>query len=178
MLRKLRDLHAWTVETCDDRVIGRVDDFLFDDEHWAVRYIVVGTGQSVPERHMLISTLSVEGIDWDGMRIVTELTRGHLHGNSSTFAPSPTKGLSSLRSVRGVRGCGVHTTSGQIGLIDDVFADDERWSIPYFEITAGHSVDGAMLISPDWIRNVDWAAGVVLTPSWRHAAAPVFEARR
>jgi hypothetical protein len=198
MLRKLRDFHAWTVETCDDRVVGRVDDFLIDDENWAVRYLVVGTGQSFPERHMLISTRSVEGIDWDGMRIVTDLTRGQVHGNSSAFAAASTKGLSSLRSVRALRGCRVHATNGQIGRIDDVFADDERWSIPYLEITAGHSVEGAMLIPPDWIRTVDWTAGVVsveavnhsvatanhkvgnnlLNHSWRPAPAPAFAARR
>ena len=191
MLRKLRDLHAWTVETCDDRVVGRVDDFLLDDEQWAVRYIVVGTGQSFPERHMLVSTLSVEGIDWDGMRIVTDLTRGQVHGNTGAYAPGSAKGLSSLRSVRGVRGCRVHAANGQIGRIDDVFADDERWSIPYLEITAAHSVDGAMLIPPDWIRSMDWAAGVVaveaanpkvghnlLSHAWRQTASSVFEARR
>lgn len=173
MLRKLQDLHAWTVETCDDRVVGRVDDFLFDDEHWLVRYLVVGAGHAFPERHLLVSTAGVEGIDWDGMRIVTDLTRGQLPGQRGVgltplemlstrgLTAAPTKGLSSLRSVRDIRGCRVLALTGQIGRIDDVFADDERWSIPYLEITASQPVDGAMLIPPEWIRNADWAAGVI-----------------
>jgi hypothetical protein len=202
MLRKLRDLHAWTVETCDDRVVGRVDDFLVDDEHWVVRYLVVGTGQAFPERHMLVSTLGIEGIDWDGMRIVTELTRGQvrtsgmpmgLSGLDSSrrldLRPRSTKGPASLRSVRGIRGCRVHSLTGPIGRIDDVFAEDEHWKIPYLEITSSHSAEGAMLIPPQWIRSMDWAAGVVsveaanyktvnnpMSPSWRHGAS-IFEAR-
>ena len=204
MLRKLRDLHAWTVETCDDRVVGRVDDFLVDDEHWVVRYLVVGTGQAFPERHMLVSTLGVEGIDWDGMRIVTGLTRGQVRGipgvpmGMSALDSSrrldlkalSSRGPASLRSVRGIRGCRVHSLTGLIGRIDDVFADDEHWKIPYLEITSSHSADGAMLIPPQWIRTVDWAGGVVsveaakytlannnpMSSSSRHGAS-VFEAR-
>lgn len=43
MLRSLRYLEGYTVSATDAE-LGKVVNVLFDDEHWAVRYLVVDTG--------------------------------------------------------------------------------------------------------------------------------------
>ena len=43
MLRNVKDLRGYAIRATDG-VIGRVDDFYFDDEDWGVRYLVVDTG--------------------------------------------------------------------------------------------------------------------------------------
>lgn len=182
MLRRLRDFHAWTVETQDDRVVGQVEDFLIDTERWVVRYLVVTTGPAFADGHLLISTLAIEGLDWDGTRIVTELTREQIRSGSSgprgvvpliprgqrhqRVSPPAKDDPASVRSVRGIRGCHVHSLDGKIGRIDDVFADDEAWTIPYFAIIGDGYLDpGTMLMSPDWIRHTDWISGIVSVES-------------
>ena len=38
MLRRVTDLRGYAIRATDG-VIGKVDDFYFDDEHWGIRYL-------------------------------------------------------------------------------------------------------------------------------------------
>jgi len=44
MLRSMR--HGRVHDRCDDGIIGRVQDFYFDDEAWVIRYLVVDCGET------------------------------------------------------------------------------------------------------------------------------------
>ena len=43
MLRNVKDLQGYAIRATDG-IIGKVDDFYFDDRAWTVRYLVVDTG--------------------------------------------------------------------------------------------------------------------------------------
>lgn len=43
MLREVKELHGLTLHALDGEV-GEIDEILFDDEHWTVRYLIVDTG--------------------------------------------------------------------------------------------------------------------------------------
>jgi len=58
MLRSIKGLHGCTVNAIDGD-IGKVDQVYFDDEMWAVRYLVVETGRWLNERRVLISPYSI-----------------------------------------------------------------------------------------------------------------------
>ncbi|MEO7135816.1 MAG: PRC-barrel domain-containing protein [Vicinamibacterales bacterium] len=58
-----------------DGEIGSVDECYFDDEHWAVRYLVVDTGKWLPGRQVLISPISVEQGNWTDRTLTVRLTR-------------------------------------------------------------------------------------------------------
>jgi hypothetical protein len=58
MLRTIKDLEGYTVSASDGDV-GHVKDCYFDDEAWVIRYFVVGTGEWLRSRRMLISPLSI-----------------------------------------------------------------------------------------------------------------------
>ena len=62
MLRSIKDLHGCTVSAIDGD-IGTVDQVYFDDEAWAVRYLVVKTGHWLNERRVLISPYSIKHTD-------------------------------------------------------------------------------------------------------------------
>ncbi|MCB0116830.1 MAG: PRC-barrel domain-containing protein [Caldilineaceae bacterium] len=68
------------------------------------------------------------------------------------------KGDPHLRSMKEVRGYGIHATDGGIGEVDDFFFDEAEWRVRYLLVDTGVWIFGKeVLISPDWIDNVSWA---------------------
>src|SRR5262245_15695460 len=53
-LHSARDVIGHYVQAADDDV-GHVEDFLVDDQTWAIRYIIVDTRNWLPGRHVVIS---------------------------------------------------------------------------------------------------------------------------
>lgn len=74
MLRRINDLQGLTIRATDGE-IGKVDQFLFDDETWAVRYLVVDTSHWMPGRQVLISPISIGRTDWEAKRLEVKLTK-------------------------------------------------------------------------------------------------------
>jgi hypothetical protein len=75
MLRSLvNDLQEFTIHATDGD-IGRVDHFLFDDQQWTVRYVVVDTGKWLPGRRVLISPRAVGRVDTGDRTLRLDLTR-------------------------------------------------------------------------------------------------------
>jgi len=63
-----------------------------------------------------------------------------------------------LRSTHQVAGYHIHATDGEIGHVEDFIVDDENWTIGYLIIDIGNWLPGRkVLISPKWIRSVNWA---------------------
>jgi hypothetical protein len=63
MLRSVNDSQGRKIRATDGD-IGSVDQFLFDDENWAVRYLVVDTGNWLLGRKVLISPIALGQTDW------------------------------------------------------------------------------------------------------------------
>jgi sporulation protein YlmC with PRC-barrel domain len=88
MLRSLRDLFGYGVEARDGS-IGKVRDALFDDERWAVRYLVVDTGRWLERHEVLISPLAVERAEWADWLIWLRLTRAQVQRSPEIDAHRP-----------------------------------------------------------------------------------------
>ena len=58
MLRRTEEIRNWVLDAQDGE-IGSVEDFLFDDENWTIRYMVADTGNWLPGRKVLISPASL-----------------------------------------------------------------------------------------------------------------------
>jgi hypothetical protein len=58
-----------------DGDLGTVDDLYFDDETWAIRYLVVDTGGWLGGRQVLISPFSITHTDWEAKRLDVALTK-------------------------------------------------------------------------------------------------------
>jgi len=59
MLHKARNLQGDAI-VAKDGPIGELKDLYFDDDRWAVRYLVVDTGRWLPGRQVLLSPASVD----------------------------------------------------------------------------------------------------------------------
>lgn len=58
-----------------DGDIGSVDDVLFDDNLWTVRYLVIDTANWLPGRRVVISPIAIGRLDWEGKRVPVSLTQ-------------------------------------------------------------------------------------------------------
>ena len=60
MSRSINQLHGNKLEATDGE-IGRVKDFYFDDQSWAVRYVAAETGAWLISRQVLLSPHAFSG---------------------------------------------------------------------------------------------------------------------
>jgi sporulation protein YlmC with PRC-barrel domain len=74
MFRSIKDLRGFALRATDG-VIGKVDDFYFDDDDWGIRYLVVETGTWLLGRKVLISPMSVGHAGWMARQLPVALTR-------------------------------------------------------------------------------------------------------
>ena len=74
MLRNTKELDHYAISATDGE-IGHVKDFYFDDDAWAIRYIVVETGSWLMNRQVLISPISVQHPDWARRTLSVSITK-------------------------------------------------------------------------------------------------------
>lgn len=75
--------------TARDGEVGRVTDVYFDDERWAVRYLVVNTGSWFAGRKVLLSPHAVERLDREDGRLVLALTQRQIEQAPSIDTDKP-----------------------------------------------------------------------------------------
>jgi PRC-barrel domain len=76
MLRNVIHLKDFVIQATDGE-IGKVDQFYFDDETWAIRYLVVNTSRWLDGRLVLISpiVLGQKQKGWESKRLDVTLTK-------------------------------------------------------------------------------------------------------
>jgi sporulation protein YlmC with PRC-barrel domain len=75
--RHLRSTHAvsgYHIQALDGE-IGHVEDFIIDDETWAIRYLVVGTRNWWPGKKVLVSPQWIERVSWNESKVFVNLDR-------------------------------------------------------------------------------------------------------
>lgn len=72
-LRSSNEVSGYRIEASDGE-IGHVDDFLFDERSWQIRYAVVDTRNWLPGRHVLVSPDWIAGVDWSDRRVRVTIT--------------------------------------------------------------------------------------------------------
>jgi hypothetical protein len=133
--------------------VGKIHDLFFDDESWAVRYMVVDTGGRLGGRRVLLAPSVVEQKEWPSRRLWTGLTRRQIQQAPPVDADLPvsrqaevalaehyawgfywrippahpieTEGDRHLRSAREVMAYRIEASDGQIGHVEDLILDDE-----------------------------------------------------
>lgn len=219
MLKSASSMKGLTIRATDGD-IGKVDQFLFDDENWAIRYLVVNTGNWLDQRLVLISPIFIGPADWASERLEVRLTKDQVAkspdidahkpvsrqheaefltyygypnywGDSGIWgsglypsvltplpafmpppAPLPEKetGDSHLWSTHDVTGYHVEATDGELGHVADFIVDLETWAIVYVEISTRNWLPGKkVLLSPQWIKTVDWDDAKVYAALTREA---------
>jgi hypothetical protein len=62
-LRSVNEVGGYQV-SARDGMVGHVEDFLYDGETWALRYLVVDTSHWLPGHHVLVSVEWIEEVSW------------------------------------------------------------------------------------------------------------------
>ena len=89
MLRSLKDLEKYDVSATDGP-IGSLVNFLFDDDRWITRYLVVKTGgflSGAPQ--VLIAPISFRAVDWSTRHINLALTVDKIEKSPSVDTDKP-----------------------------------------------------------------------------------------
>jgi len=73
LLNARDDLLGSKIQATDEN-IGTLQDLLFDDLSWIVRYLVVDTGDWLPGRRVLLSPISVRSVDSGEKSVSVKLT--------------------------------------------------------------------------------------------------------
>ncbi|NIR49325.1 PRC-barrel domain containing protein [candidate division KSB1 bacterium] len=85
-LRSTREVESYRIQASDSE-IGHVEDFIIDDEHWILRYIVVDTRNWLPGRKVLVAPPWIEEIVWAEANVFVDLPRDHIQ-NAPEYDPS------------------------------------------------------------------------------------------
>lgn len=88
MERSVKELTGYVVAGTDGE-IGKVDDLLFDDAKWVIRYLVVDTGGWLSGRRVLISPLSFGGVDYASKTFSLQLTRDQVERSPDVSTDQP-----------------------------------------------------------------------------------------
>jgi hypothetical protein len=88
MTLSIKALYGHKLEAADGE-IGHVKDFYFDDESWAVRYVVVDTGSWLPGRQVLLSPHAFGSLAPAGKTLVVNLTRKQVENSPAIELHKP-----------------------------------------------------------------------------------------
>jgi uncharacterized protein YrrD len=88
MLREVKRMHGDAIHARDGE-IGRVDEILFDDEQWTVRYLIVDTGHWLQGRKVLIAPIALGALEPDRHILNVNLTRDQVEGSPGVDTNEP-----------------------------------------------------------------------------------------
>jgi uncharacterized protein YrrD len=74
MLRNVNHLQGFGIEAQDGK-IGHAEHIYFDDDDWAIRYLVVQTGNWIRRKHVLISPIFITAVNWPEETVSVSLTQ-------------------------------------------------------------------------------------------------------
>ncbi len=69
--------------------VGKIKDVYFDDQYWAVRYLVVDTGGWLADRKVLISPFTIARIDRDQRMVHLRLSKEQIENSPSIDTQMP-----------------------------------------------------------------------------------------
>lgn len=88
MLQSIKQLYGDKLGASDGE-IGHVKDFYFDDQNWAIRYLVADTGAWLMGRQVLISPYSLGRLQKTGRVLLVNLTREQIENSPSIDSHKP-----------------------------------------------------------------------------------------
>jgi len=167
VFRTICDLRRVTIAATDGE-LGSVHDLYFDDLSWTVRYLVVDTGDWLPDRWALVSPTSVRRWGPDPTTLRLALTKTQFKTGLDMITPPvvvdrairhPARedGEPHLQAATTVMGYALETEDGEIGHVDDLLVDDTAWVIRYLRVDTKNRWAGkTVFVAPAWLTEVTW----------------------
>ena len=163
-----------------DGSIGQVKDLYFNDDDWAIRYLVVETGNWFTRHRVLVPTAALDSIDATNKVIQVSLTRDQVKHSPDVDCdmpvsrqhqtdlsgyygfPSYLEGVQRpsdphLRSAEALNGYAARSNSDEIGHVKQFLLDDDGWRVVAVILKTGAWWHGDLMrIETDGIETIDW----------------------
>ena len=174
------ELDEYSLQATDGE-IGHVKDLFIDDESWAVKYLVVETGNWFTRQQVLIPTEALGSIDSDKKSIQVAIAREQVQRSPDVDCEMPVSrqretdlsgyygfpahfdGASRrnkdphLRSARALRGYAARSANDEVGSVRQFLVDDDGWRAVAVILKTGTWWHGDLMrIETDDIASVDW----------------------
>ena len=88
MLHSIKNMHGFKIQA-NNGEIGKVEEFLFDDHTWTIRYMVADTGSWLIDNLILISPASMGKPDWNKKNIPVNLTKEQIERSPKIESDNP-----------------------------------------------------------------------------------------
>ncbi len=88
MLKALAEMRGMGIRA-NDGDIGRLDEFLFEDDSWTIRWLVIDTGGWLERKRVLISPVAFVGMDWEHGNIRLNMARERVEGSPDIDTDKP-----------------------------------------------------------------------------------------
>ena len=85
-LRSTKEVIGYYIEASDGS-IGHVEDFLIDNENWAIRYMVVDTVNWRPGKKVVVAPQWIKDVSWMESRVYVNLSRKRIK-NAPEYDPA------------------------------------------------------------------------------------------
>ena len=198
MLTNATQLKGLVIRATDGE-LGTVDQSYFDDESWAVRYLVVDTGTWLSSRKVLIPPSVTGTPNWAKQLLTVGITRQQVEDSPNIDTDRPVSrqhertllkhydypcywngseplndgaaihGDRHLRSSEAITKYRILATDGQLGHVAGLLFD-ENWKIRYIIAdTSDWWIGHQVLIAPQWIKDVNWDDRTVVVSLTRDA---------
>jgi hypothetical protein len=129
MLHTAKSLKGFKLDSLDGE-IGKVQEFYFDDEHWAVRYLVADTGDWLLGRRVLISPYALSRVDRAEQHIAIHLTRKQIEDSPSLTTDKPVS-RHFEEAYYGYYGWPMYWGGPYLwGAYPSIVRDREQWRVP------------------------------------------------
>jgi len=179
MLRSIRQLYGKKLGASDGE-IGHVKDFYFNDQQWALRYVIADTGKWLLGRLVLISPHAFGNFHQEGDRLLVNLTRQQIENSPVIESHKPVsrqyeeeynryyawpswggdphlRSTQALSGYRNFRGYQIQTSDEAIGDVHDFIMDDKSWEIRHLVVETGHWFSRReIVISPKHIERISY----------------------
>jgi uncharacterized protein YrrD len=73
-LRSTHEVTGYHLQALDGE-LGHIEDFIIDDETWALRYLIINTGNWWPGKKVLVSPHWIERVSWNESKVFVNLSR-------------------------------------------------------------------------------------------------------
>lgn len=73
-LRSTNEVSSYHIQASDGEM-GTIDDFVIDDETWAIRYLIINTHNWWPGKKVLVSPHWIYRVSWEASKVFFSLTR-------------------------------------------------------------------------------------------------------
>jgi len=181
MLRSIKQLYGDRLGASDGE-IGHITDFYFDEQNWAIRYLVVDTGSWLPGRRVLIVPHAMGRLDQAEKIQRVNLTRIQIEKSPSIKSHKPVSrefeaeycqyfgwpyywqddADNHLRRTQAVVGYHLQATDGIVGYVCDFMMDAENWTIGQLAVKTGHRFSGKeVLVSTTKVDRISYADSTV-----------------